>query len=115
MAHDTEAPGGLASIAALLPLPEHNSLSEEQVRGAECVWGCGKTLTAETAVELPERRIRNLDTYIDTFPRGCRPCTGRRALKALYNHCPVCEQCVDNVAECEIGRTLRRFTRGAFL
>lgn len=110
MAHNTETPAGIASITALLKVPEHNALSAEQVRGARCVW-CDKLLTAETAVDLPERRIRSLGTHIDTFPRAHRACVGKRAYSALLDHAPCCEQCVDNSAECETGRELQRLAR----
>ncbi len=114
MAHDTESPVAGASTLALMPLPDHNEMSEGQIRGADCAW-CGKSLTAETAVDLGERRIRSLDTHFDTFPRGCKPCTAKHAYQTLFDHCPMCEQCVDNSAECVTGRELRRLAKGAHL
>ncbi len=52
---------------APLPLPGVGDLSEEQQRGAACVW-CKEHLTAEIAVDLGERRIRVLDSHITAFP-----------------------------------------------
>jgi hypothetical protein len=114
MAHNTEASAGRASIAALLEVPEHNTLTDAQVRGADCAW-CGKPLTAETAVDLPERRIRVLDTHFDTFPRGCRECTRRKAHEAIFEHCERCEDCTRDAGSCLIGIGLRRLMRGASL
>lgn len=114
MAHDTEAPAGRASIAALLEVPEHNTLTAAQVRGADCAW-CGKRLTSDSALDLGERRIRVLDTHFDTFPRGCRQCTGERAYSALFTHAPKCEHCIKHPTGCEIGDALRRLAKGAHL
>jgi hypothetical protein len=95
---------------AALPLPGVGTLSAAQQRGAGCVW-CGTTLTAETAVDLGERRIRVLDRYVTTFPRGCRPCTSRHAYRALLAHAACCEQCVDDNGQCETGSALHRLLR----
>ncbi|MGI5139427.1 hypothetical protein [Streptomyces sp. CA-106110] len=85
-------------------------LTESQQRGAACVW-CAQTLTAETAVDLGERRIKVLDNYVTAFPRGCRPCTATAAYRALMDHAPDCEQCVDDAGSCETGMALRRLMR----
>ena len=98
---------------AILPLPDHNSLSQQQVRGTACVW-CGVALAPDTAVDLGERRIRVLDDHVTTFPRGCRQCTGQAAYNALFDHSPMCEQCVNNAAGCETGRQLRRLVKEGF-
>jgi hypothetical protein len=58
---------------ALLPLPAWRDLSDQQVRGAACVW-CGIFLATPTAVDLGVRRIKVLDGHLDTFPRACRAC-----------------------------------------
>jgi hypothetical protein len=95
---------------AALPLPGVGDLSEGQQRGAGCVW-CGEPLTAETAVDLGERRIRVLDSHVTAFPRGCRPCTADAAFRALHDHAPGCEHCVDSADSCETGIALRRLIR----
>jgi hypothetical protein len=86
------------------------TLSEQQLRGAECVW-CGVHLTTDTAVDLGEHRIRVLDSHITAFPRGCRPCTADTAYRALLDHAPTCKQCVDDAPRCETGAALRRLIR----
>ncbi|MEU1597274.1 hypothetical protein ABZ468_31590 [Streptomyces sp. NPDC005708] len=85
-------------------------LGEAQQRGAACVW-CAQTLTAETALDLGERRIKVLDGDITAFPRGCRPCTADAAYRALMDHAPRCEQCVDDAGRCDTGVALRRLMR----
>lgn len=95
---------------ALLPRPGLSELSEEQVRGAACIW-CGTRLSAHTAVNLGEERVRLLDGAITMFPRSCRTCVADRAHQALLAHAPACEPCIDNAAECETGRALYRLIR----
>lgn len=94
----------------LLALPALDGLSKEQVRGAACIW-CATTLTADTAVDLGERRHKRLDGHYSTFPRACRPCTHDAADAALMDHAPRCEQCVDDAAGCELAVALRRLMR----
>lgn len=76
---------------ASLPLPRLRDLSERQVRGADCVYGCGTTITALTAVPLRERRIRVLDSHISIFPRACTDCA-TLAEEALDRPCPLCDE-----------------------
>ena len=99
--------------ANLIPLPPYSGLSDRQVRGCDCVW-CGIVLTTHTAADLGERRMRRLDTHISWFPRGCRQCTGQAAYNALFDHSPMCKQCVDNAAGCDTGRELRRLVKEGF-
>jgi hypothetical protein len=87
MAHRTTDPPEAAS----LPLPRLRDLSERQVRGADCVYGCGAALTAVTAVPLRERRIRLLDSHISIFPRACEACAAL-AEEALTRPCPLCDR-----------------------
>ncbi|MET8766300.1 hypothetical protein [Streptomyces sp. NPDC004658] len=96
----------------LLPLPEFNSLSQAQVRGATCVWD-GVPLTAETAVDLGERRVRRITERVSWFPRACRPCALKQAMDALLEHGQSCEQCVDDSSLCPVGLTLTRAIREA--
>jgi hypothetical protein len=95
---------------ALLSVPGLTGLTEPQVRGASCIW-CPTPLTAETAIDLGERRHRRLDGHYSTFPRGCRPCTLAAAIRALADHAPLCEQCVDSPAGCGTAVALRRLMR----
>ena len=97
-------------VLALLELPNLEALSEEQVRGAVCIWR-GEPLTADTAVDLGERRHRRLDGRYSTFPRACHRCAHEAAYKALISHTMKCEQCVDNSADCPTGRALLRLMR----
>jgi len=97
-------------VLALLAVPALDELSEEQVRGAACVW-CGTTLTTDTAVDLGERKHKRLDGSYSTFPRACRPDAHTAAYSALLDHAPRCEQCVDDASGCETGLALRRLMR----
>lgn len=95
---------------ALLALPGFNDLTERQVRGADCIW-CSTLLTAESAIDLGERRHRRLDGHFSTFPRACRRCTHDAVYRLLLDHAPLCEQCTDDASSCETGIGLRRLMR----
>jgi hypothetical protein len=95
---------------APLPLPGVDDLSEEQLRGAYCVW-CGVPLTSDTAVDLGERRVRLLDSHVTSFPRACRACAGPRIYRALLTHTQTCGQCADDQTQCEMGTALRNAVR----
>ena len=110
MGTDETASATTIDALALLELPDLEGLSEAQVRGAECIW-CSGTLTADTAVDLGERKHRRLDGRYSTFPRADRRCVHDAAYSVLLDHAPSCEQCVDNAAECPTGRALRRLMR----
>ncbi|MDH6628755.1 hypothetical protein M2271_006588 [Streptomyces sp. LBL] len=99
-----------ASPLLLLPLPALDGLSQEQVRGAACIW-CGVRLVTTTAVDLGERRHRRLDGVYSTFPRACRGCAGEAAVRALRDHAGQCEQCVDDASLCEIRTALEPIAR----
>lgn len=94
----------------LLTLPALDGLSKEQVRGAACIW-CGTSLTADTAVDLGERRHKRLDGRYSTFPRACHRCVHDAAYGVLMDHAPSCEQCVDDAAGCDMAVALRRLMR----
>ncbi|MEU5442784.1 MULTISPECIES: hypothetical protein [Streptomyces] len=81
-------------------LPELEELPDERARGRCCVW-CGEHLSAETAIDLGEKRNPSW------FPRGCIPCTLKRVLAAYKTHWATCEQCVDDETLCDIQRGLR--------
>lgn len=100
---DTQHTPGQA--LALLPLPDLGELSEEQVRGAICVWG-GEALSGGSVVDLKPRRHRLLDGHFDTFPRACRPCIVAQARQAIRDHAGMCQMCVDDAGLCETRRVL---------
>jgi len=100
------------SPLSLLPLPALDGLSQEQVRGAACVW-CTAVLNTATAVDLGERRHRRLDGHYSTFPRSCRRCAAEAAVRALRDHAGQCEQCVDDATLCETRTTLEKLAREA--
>lgn len=54
-------------------LPPVAGLSDEQQRGAACVW-CATELTVQTAVDLGARRIDAHGSSVQWFPRGCSNC-----------------------------------------
>lgn len=97
---------------ALLPIPDLDGLSDGQTRGTTCVW-CGIGLTPATAVGLGERMspLSGSTSPMRWFPRSCRSCANPAALKALHDHAPGCEQCVDNGALCPVFRVLARLMR----
>ena len=101
---------------ALLPLPDLDGLTDDQTRGATCVW-CpvdSPPLTVETAIDLGEHMslLSGSTSPMRWFPRSCRAHAAHAALKALHDHAPSCEQCTDDPACCEIGRVLRRVSLG---
>ncbi|MFJ6656026.1 DUF6415 family natural product biosynthesis protein [Streptomyces sp. NPDC091377] len=93
------------TVADLLGLPPLDTLTDDQARGATCVWDASETrpLTAESAVDLGERV-----TGVHWFPRACRAHAGDRAHLALLDHVPQCEECTERKAMCDIGRALYR-------
>lgn len=99
----------LSNVLALLPFPDHEQMSQQQRRGTACVWD-GITLAPDTAVDLGSRPLRPGGDYT-WYPRACRRCVGDHALRALHDHAPYCELCVENAAECEVGRVLVRLIR----
>lgn len=94
----------------LLTLPPLERLTQEQVRGAACIW-CKTALRTATAVDLHERRHRRLDGHYSTFPRACHPCTRTAAHDALTTHHGTCEQCVDDTDACDTATALRSLAR----
>lgn len=99
---------------ALLALPGLDGLTDEQARGAVCVWGSKEPpLTGGMAVDLGERMspLDGTTSPMRWFPRACHVCVHDAAHKVLMDHAPSCEQCVDNAAECPTGRALLRLMR----
>lgn len=99
-------------VVRLLAVPALDEQSEEQLRGAACVWD-GQPLTAETAVQLGERRHRRLDGHYSTFPRGCASCVAERAHSALLAHGSSCGRCVSEKELCPVDTALHRLVREA--
>jgi hypothetical protein len=103
-----------AEILEILALPALDGLAVDKVRGAECLW-CPKTLTVETAVDFGQQRSplsgSSSISGMTWFPRACRTCVADRAHRALFAHAPMCEPCVDNAANCIVGRGLYRLVR----
>ncbi|MFD4264014.1 hypothetical protein ACFWR9_42025 [Streptomyces sp. NPDC058534] len=101
-------------IVALLALPGLEGLTDDQVRGAHCVW-CKAGLTADTAVDFGERQTPLSGTSsahgMRWYPRACPKCTADRAHRGLFDHAPSCEQCTDVAERCEISRALYRLVR----
>jgi hypothetical protein len=100
------------ALLAALASPPLEQQSPQQARGTACVW-CAVPLTTETAVDLGEQRHHHAHGHYLVFPRGCRPCLRRAANRALQDHAPRCEQCVDDVGQCPTGLALTRAMREA--
>ncbi|MFD4259944.1 hypothetical protein ACFWR9_20580 [Streptomyces sp. NPDC058534] len=101
-------------VVALLQLPSLEGLTDDQVRGANCVW-CKAGLTADTAVDFGEQQTPLSGTSsvhgMRWYPRACPKCTADRAHRGLFDHAPSCEQCVDAAERCETSRALYRLVR----
>lgn len=95
---------------ALLDLPNLDGLTQNQVRGASCIW-CDTALRTATAIDLGERKHKRLDGHFATFPRACRPCTLDAAETALSEHAGMCEQCADDASICTHAGLLRKLIR----
>ncbi|WP_435272208.1 hypothetical protein [Streptomyces parvulus] len=96
------------AVVEVLALPLFRTLTDDQARGAVCVWG-DQRLNAETAVDLGEQLGR-------WFPRACRTHVADRAHRALLVHAPTCDACRTKPADgdpspCEIARALYRLVR----
>ncbi|MFE2044331.1 hypothetical protein ACFXAZ_26090 [Streptomyces sp. NPDC059477] len=97
-----------ASVLDLLALPALAVLTPDQERGAVCVWGRSEApLNAKTAINLGQQQTDGRHW----FPRACHRHTTSHAYRALLDHAPLCEQCVDDAGACQIGVTLRRLMR----
>lgn len=58
---------------AELPLPDPVKLSEEQQRGASCIW-CAAPLSNTAALDLGSRPLDAHGVAVRWFPRCCPPC-----------------------------------------
>ncbi|MEU2911326.1 hypothetical protein ACFYM3_06215 [Streptomyces massasporeus] len=96
-----------ADVAAALLLPAPADATEDQLRGARCVWCEAGPLNAETAIDLGEQKT----PAGSWFPRACQNCTASWAHRGLFEHAPLCEQCTDDASRCKTGRVLYRLIR----
>jgi hypothetical protein len=96
-----------ASVVAALLLPAAADATEDQLRGARCVWCEDGPLKAASAVDLGEQK----SPAGSWFPRACRSCAAAWAHRSLFEHAPMCEQCTDDASRCEIGLILYRLMR----
>lgn len=92
---------GVSLRADTLDLPNPARLTPDQVRGGDCCW-CRTVLTAETAVDLGERRHP-----LHWFPRCCPTCIQDQA----RTHGSMCEVCVEEPAACDTAAALRQLVR----
>ncbi|MFG3323708.1 hypothetical protein ACGF3J_37255 [Streptomyces sp. NPDC048171] len=103
-----------ARVLDVLVLPGLDDLTDDQVRGADCVW-CRASLTADVAVDFGEHTSPSpwstSTIGMRWYPRACPACTAERAHRGLFEHAPSCEQCVDAAERCEISRALYRLIR----
>ncbi|GAA3967519.1 hypothetical protein GCM10022384_18730 [Streptomyces marokkonensis] len=80
----------------VLALPGLKKLTDDQVRGADCVW-CRASLTADMAVDFGEQTSpapwSTSRIGMRWYPRACPACTGQVAHRGLLDHAPGCEDC----------------------
>ncbi|MEG8276115.1 hypothetical protein [Streptomyces sp. AHA2] len=96
-----------ASVVDALLLPAAADATEDQLRGARCLWCEDGPLGAETAVDLGEQK----SPAGSWFPRACQRCAAAWAHRGLFEHAPMCEQCTDDASRCEVGLILYRLIR----
>lgn len=97
-----------ADVLAVLLLPSPEDATEDQLRGAGCIWCETGPLNAETAIDFGEQKTLAGGSW---FPRACLRCAAAWAHQGLFEHAPLCEQCTDEVSRCEIGLALYRLIR----
>ncbi|MEV7793435.1 hypothetical protein AB0O68_15790 [Streptomyces sp. NPDC087512] len=113
-----------ADVLALLvrALPELDTLTDDQVRGAHCAW-CRTPLQADTAINFGEQTSpdpRSTSTIgIRWYPRACPACAAKKAHRALFEHSPGCEECKKVSAPgepcpCNTARALNRLLKGGY-
>ncbi|MFF4839258.1 hypothetical protein ACFY2G_04245 [Streptomyces collinus] len=94
-------------VMSMLTVPDMGVLSDRQRRGATCVW-CPEQLTADTAIDLGHRRLVLDGEPTTCFPRACRRCARRAAIREARVHPQDCAQCAVEPADC---RNLAAITR----
>ncbi|HEY8980155.1 MAG TPA: hypothetical protein VIU15_11295 [Streptomyces sp.] len=92
------------SILPLLGLPDRDTLTDEQQRGAKCTW-CAIVLTADTVIDLGEQHDEPDGVW---FPRACRSCVSEVGRRSLRVHPGMCESCgIDHSGPaCEVATAL---------
>jgi hypothetical protein len=82
---------GFVSAVEMLPMPKIDSLTPAQIDGLTCVW-CGRTPDGGGIVLGP--RLSAVAGALRRWaPRGCRPCTGRKAAYVYQLHLTMCARC----------------------
>ena len=115
MPHGTAEPAHEASpiltvdfgVMSMLTLPDMNALDTDQRRGAVCIW-CPAPLTAETAIDLGPRRLEVDGEPTLCFPRACRACGRRAAIRESRVHPLNCRQCLKDRRDCRERESIRR-------
>jgi len=95
-----------SSAVKMLPLPRVPDLGKEWRNGILCVW-CGGAPT----VALGQRTGVVQGVSTEFFPRGCRPCVTREAMRVARIHARSCDRCNRTRQECPDSRTLHRLAR----
>ncbi|MFD5002238.1 hypothetical protein ACFWMV_04950 [Streptomyces mutabilis] len=100
----------LAVLAAVLP--DLDTLTDDQVRGAHCAW-CKVSLTADIAIDFGEQTSpapwSTSTIGMRWYPRACPACVADRAHRALLVHAPACTDC--HTSDCDTSRALYRLAR----
>ncbi|WP_329336031.1 hypothetical protein OG252_12945 [Streptomyces sp. NBC_01352] len=99
-------------VLALLPLPDLNTRTDDQTRGATCVYD-GVPLAPTAAVNLGERMspLNGSTSLMRWFPRACPGCVQKAATAAVREHAGNCEQCVDDASRCDTRIRLEQLAR----
>ena len=111
--HASAPPRGAADVAPdllqILALPSLDDLTDDQTRGATCVWG-GEELTTAIAVDLGWQMtpLQGSTSPMRWSPRACPKCTLERARRALFAHSGTsCRDCADTDGACSVARGLQ--------
>lgn len=117
MSRSTSAPPrGAADVSPetllVLGLPSLDSLTDDQTRGATCVWG-NEPLSTDMAVDLGEQMspLKGTASRVRWTPRACPDCTVDRARRGRFAHAPTCGQCTDGADRCSVGQGLLNLLR----
>lgn len=99
-------------VLAVLVLPSLDDVTDDQSRGATCVWD-DVPLKTDMAVDLGEQLspLKGTAGRMRWMPRACPACVLERAKRARFAHATMCEQCADEAAPCEIGQGLSELVR----
>jgi hypothetical protein len=95
-----------SSAVKMLPVPRVSDLGREWRDGILCVW-CG----AAPSVALGPRTGVVHGVTTEFFPRACRPCVTREAMRVARIHTRNCDRCTRTRQECPDSRTLYRLAQ----